>query len=161
MRYIGKNHRYIIKNHRYIAKYRRFLGIHPEILSDRYFSMKYRVDTLRHMIFRWYIVEISRHFPPCRGGNYKRVRCRKFSLTWPSGNLRRGTASSLVHCSKRNGCGEIPLGEQKFLWKLRVGGALLVSRRLVKRVPCPIQTRKENWRSLLAPLIMTALQVGK
>ena len=36
-----------------------------EISLDRYFSKKYRTDTLRHTIFRWYIAEISRHFPPC------------------------------------------------------------------------------------------------
>ena len=52
-------------NHIYIARYRQFIRIYPEISPDRYFSMKCRVDTLWYTIFRRYIAEISRHFPPC------------------------------------------------------------------------------------------------
>ena len=48
----------------YIARNSRFLEIYPEISLDRYFSMKYLVNTLRYTIFRRYIVEISRHFLP-------------------------------------------------------------------------------------------------
>ena len=39
----------------YIVRYRRFLEISPEISSDRYFSMKYRIDTLRYTIYRRHI----------------------------------------------------------------------------------------------------------
>ena len=45
MRYIGKNRRFIANISR------EFLGINPEISPYRYFSMKYRVETLRYTIF--------------------------------------------------------------------------------------------------------------
>ena len=51
-------------NHLYITRNRRFLARNPEISSDRYFSMKYRVETHRYTIFRRYIAEISRYFLP-------------------------------------------------------------------------------------------------
>ena len=46
---------------RYIAD---FLAIFCEISLLRFFFMKYRVDHSRYTIYRWYIANISRHFPP-------------------------------------------------------------------------------------------------
>ena len=63
-RYIEEKSPISRQNRRYIAINRRFLEIYPEKSSGRYFCKKNRVDTLRHTIFRRYIAEISRHFPP-------------------------------------------------------------------------------------------------
>ena len=53
--------RYISQN-RYIAD---ILAIFTEISPLRFFFTKYRVDPSRYTIYRRYIADISRHFPPC------------------------------------------------------------------------------------------------
>ena len=54
MRYIGKNHQ--------------FLDIYPEISPDRYFSMKYRVDTL------WYTIATFSFLVTTDGMNFNEPR---------------------------------------------------------------------------------------
>ena len=43
----------------YITRYPRFWGISSDISSNRYFSMKYRVDLSRYMKYRQYIAIFS------------------------------------------------------------------------------------------------------
>ena len=50
-----------ISSSRYIAD---ILAIFAEISPLRFFSTKYRVDPSRYTIYRRYITDISRHFPP-------------------------------------------------------------------------------------------------
>ena len=44
--------------------YRRYFGDIYGNISSRFFSMKYRVDPSRYTIYRRYITDISRYFPP-------------------------------------------------------------------------------------------------
>ena len=80
----------------YLSPNHRFLARNTKISPDRYFSMKYRVETLRYTIFRRYIAEISRYFPPWISMSKRKNHYTLFDLSCQFFFLKQNENSMVV-----------------------------------------------------------------